>query len=348
MVRRSSSPGKLVVLGEYAVLEGSEALVAALDRRTHVTYQAKSSQTFSLRMPPICDDWIEVSTDDLEALDCSRMVGTDAAKRAVENVVRVLASLAPERLVEGAQLEIDTTELFDVSGQKLGLGSSAAVTVALAALADSAAEQDLHKMHQAIFRQHQGGRGSGLDLASALIGGTVVYKMPTSEEGIAQWQSIAWPEPLHGVIVFVGQSASTPDLVAAHAAWKSRASKAFDACHLALSNCVNDTIKALYTSDFDGFLSGFTEYGQRIGTMGELMGRSLVTPAHEAVDRLARRWGVNYKTCGAGGGDTGLLLSLDQSRLDEVSDQVEAMGLITLPFRVSEQGLVMETEPSIR
>ena len=41
----SSAPGKLVLFGEYAVLEGASALVCAVDRRARIRYEASDSPT---------------------------------------------------------------------------------------------------------------------------------------------------------------------------------------------------------------------------------------------------------------------------------------------------------------
>ncbi|MEY4583034.1 MAG: hypothetical protein RL701_7737, partial [Pseudomonadota bacterium] len=38
-----SAPGKLMVIGEYAVLEGAEAVVAAVDRRAYASLREASS-----------------------------------------------------------------------------------------------------------------------------------------------------------------------------------------------------------------------------------------------------------------------------------------------------------------
>ncbi|MEL6186908.1 MAG: hypothetical protein AAFU79_19970, partial [Myxococcota bacterium] len=93
---RWSAPGKLVLLGDYAVLEGARALVAAVDRRAVGRVDAEGPRT--------------------------------------EVVEAVLARARAEGAgVDGVR--IDTAGFLEPGGQKLGIGSSAAVAVVTAALA---------------------------------------------------------------------------------------------------------------------------------------------------------------------------------------------------------------------
>ena len=47
---RASAPGKLVLLGEYVVLDGARALVMAVDRRCTATLARSDDRKCTLRM----------------------------------------------------------------------------------------------------------------------------------------------------------------------------------------------------------------------------------------------------------------------------------------------------------
>ena len=124
----ASAPGKLLLLGEYAVLDGAPAAVVAVDRRARATLR------------PIDGAHAWVHAPDLEAsaqLDLARCAWLDArAGRRLELVRRCVDVVAAEvgHALAPFELTLDSAAFVGESG-KLGLGSSAAVCVVSAASA---------------------------------------------------------------------------------------------------------------------------------------------------------------------------------------------------------------------
>jgi mevalonate kinase len=156
---KASAPGTLMLMGEHAVLHGHPALVCAVDRRIHVTLQPR---------------------DEARALIRSAVANyeSDLAVLAEEPRLRfVLAAIRfmRDRLPGGFEMQIDSE-----FSPAVGLGSSAAVTVAvLAALqawggADGGAES-LVRAARDVIRGVQG-LGSGADAAASVLGGVVYYR----------------------------------------------------------------------------------------------------------------------------------------------------------------------------
>lgn len=104
---RASAPGKLVLIGEYGVLRGGPALVAAVDRRAEVSLEPGAAG-------------IRVTAPQL---------GLEGTPVEADPRLRLAAAC-----LDGFSGEvcIDTGALHQ-DGHKLGLGSSAAVCVALCA-----------------------------------------------------------------------------------------------------------------------------------------------------------------------------------------------------------------------
>ena len=81
-------------------------------------------------------------------------------------------------------IAVDSSSFFD-GAHKLGLGSSAAVTVAATALALAATSQTLDRAEvlaiasaaHADAQGAMGARGSGADIASAVYGGAIEYRI---------------------------------------------------------------------------------------------------------------------------------------------------------------------------
>ncbi len=333
----ASAPGKLVLVGEYAVLEGHEALGLAVDRRVRVDWEGGSSSASAMRFAPLQDQIIPYPMDVRQ--------WPASTQDAVRQVEAILAHWAPEALKQRFVLSIDSQSMYDPQGHKLGLGSSAAVTVALAGLSLALAGQSnyrLEEVHHRLMALHQGGGGSGIDLGIAMVGGVIRYQAPADSPSHALWRSVSWPASIHGVIVFSGQSASTPDFIEAYRAWQQDSRSQWASTLETMGQCAKDTIAALSRGDCTAFLEGFTEYGVRMGTMGGLMGRDVVTEAHSGFCEMARTMGMAYKPCGAGGGDVGLFLSEDRDQLASLQRRLAELQVESIALSIAQAGLLVQ------
>jgi mevalonate kinase len=163
----ASAPGKVVLSGEYAVLAGAPALVLAVDRRV------------SLDLEIIDDNRWRFSSNGFSAQASHRLTDLTGTTRVApsdpaaicQSILRTLAQTGVDLsgLPRGLNVSIDSRPLF-YAGHKLGLGSSAAVTVVLTQgmlkLTKGGAEPFTAML--AAHRVMQGGRGSGVDVAAAL------------------------------------------------------------------------------------------------------------------------------------------------------------------------------------
>ena len=105
----ASAPGKIVLSGEYAVLDGGPAISMAVDRRAVVTMEDRPEGQ--------CD----LSTPGFEGKNKYRIVdAVCGGSRPAKNIVM-------------------DTRAFTEDGEKTGIGSSAALTVALVACLREAA-----------------------------------------------------------------------------------------------------------------------------------------------------------------------------------------------------------------
>lgn len=329
-------PGKLVLLGEYAVLEGVPALGVAVDRQVTLTWTENISGQQTIELIPIHNGTIESPFQ--------RGSQTVECRAPLALIEAVFNAFAPDHLAGGFGLTIDSSALFDQAGHKFGLGSSAAAAVGLAGLSNAlvGGHHSLGEIHSTLCSMHQAGGGSGLDLAIALAGGLIEYQRPTSADEAAHWRALSWPRALSGLMVFTHQPASTPDFIASYQAWKTSDSGAWKKSLQSLESCVSQTMRALSQSDWGEFLAGFTEYGVRMGTMGGSMGREVVTAVHHQLRALGEGIGVGYKPCGAGGGDVGLFLTDDPDKLEGLVGRVMALGCQSMPLAVALEGLIIE------
>jgi mevalonate kinase len=167
MQLKASAPGSLMLLGEYAVLYGKHALVSALDKRMTVT------------LTPREDDQVHIHSERLGShhTDLNQLT----VQKPFQFVLAVLKHYRP-LLKQGCDIDIQS----DFS-DRVGLGSSAAVTVATSAalitwLNVRTSPLDLVRHGRNIVR-HVQGVGSGADIAASVYGGLVGYQaQPLSVE----------------------------------------------------------------------------------------------------------------------------------------------------------------------
>lgn len=159
MQLNASAPGSLMLLGEYGVLYGKPALVCAVDKRINVT------------LMPRADDQIILQSTLHGSYKTT--LSTLSVEKPFQFVLSVLKEFV-NQMTYGCDIDI-TTQFSD----KMGLGSSAAVTVAtLAALTRwldiDMTPLELVRVGRHVVRQVQG-VGSGADIAACVYGGMIGY-----------------------------------------------------------------------------------------------------------------------------------------------------------------------------
>ncbi|WP_421787250.1 type 2 isopentenyl-diphosphate Delta-isomerase [Gardnerella sp. DNF00753] len=137
---QASAPGKLYIAGEYAVVDGSAAIVAAVNRYVTVMVDDENLPTLSPESrkyygvivsekenyKPIF--WTRASNGSIEILGDEKYAYVLAAMRVIDSYAS--ECFAPNMDRKSYNLHI-SSELDDAkSGRKYGLGSSAAITVA--------------------------------------------------------------------------------------------------------------------------------------------------------------------------------------------------------------------------
>ena len=306
----ATAPGKLVITGEYAVLEGAPALVLAIDRRAQVTLEESNDPGYRITAPGL---GIRAAHGQLDA--SGRMSWPELDAPSIDQltlVSAVLETLAEEGVPAPFHAILDTRAFYAADGQaKLGLGSSAALTVALAQAICAANGRITPTLDTLIaaHRRVQHGRGSGLDIAASLVGGLLVYRL---RDGQPQITPATWPPGLEWCCVWSGKSASTGAFLARLAAWRVQAPAGHAMVMRDLEDCAT---AAVDSDDATGLLEAVAAYASALDRLAAASGLDIVSVEHSALAVLAAHAGVIYKTCGAGGGDVGIALATDAGRL---------------------------------
>ncbi|WP_281647823.1 mevalonate kinase [Parendozoicomonas sp. Alg238-R29] len=185
-----SAPGSTMLFGEHAVLHGEAAIACAMDARLSVKASLRHDRHVVIRSAL---GGFETELDDLD-------------KSRTHRFILALLKRWQNRLPAGIELDIES----DFS-HTVGLGSSAALTVAVAAAFRHLCGLPLKQRVLldeclAVVQEVQGG-GSGTDLVASIYGGIVHYR-PDTRSVTPLGDTL--PVALH----YCGYKTPTPDVIA--------------------------------------------------------------------------------------------------------------------------------------
>lgn len=305
-----SAPGKLMLAGEYAVLRGSPALVTAVDRRAFITLNPNGNAA---------------STLPAEAI---------AARRVAEGILGAVPGT----------LSLNVAQLRDPSSDvKLGLGSSAAAAAGAAAAVFAAHghaldQETIGQVFRAAMQGHHeiAPRGSGADVAAAVLGGFIRFEPGTNGPRAS---SIQWPKAIEILIIWTGKPARTSDFIAKVEAMEKRDPSAATASFDRIQRAARTMIDAVEAGDVGALIDATCEHHNATAELGERSGAPIVEDRLQLVSELAQQAGGAAKPSGAGGGDAAVAFFPDEMSKDRCSKACADHGLALLSLRLGADGV---------
>ena len=300
----SSAPGKVVLCGEYVVLDDAPAVSMAVNRRAIVTLDA--ADELSVRSEGLG------GATDRRLFDCVRHV------------------LGAEQ--GSGSFCLDTRSFADSeAGIKYGIGSSAALAVALTqALAPQDTDDD--SLLQYALQAHlafQHGSGSGVDVATSFKGGLIEFRI-----GAAPRQ-LTWPDGLYATLLWSGVAASTPARLAKLAEAEPGAS------YKALAEAAAEIAGIWAAADAVNLLAAYRDYIHALKRFDIDHGLGIFDAGHDALVRLNSPSSTVYKPCGAGGGDIGVVLGTDRDAVRAFAQRAASKGFRDLDMKLDPQGVLL-------
>ncbi|WP_437283072.1 hypothetical protein WME90_21595 [Sorangium sp. So ce375] len=282
------APGKLVLSGAYAVLEGAPALVAAVDRYVVVD---------PARPAALVTEEVQAAID-AGALDAAAWFDASALRSAEPEPPSASPGAPPRE-----------------ASRKLGLGSSAAIlvaTLAARATAVSAAPagqrapawdaRALFLDALAAHRRAQGG-GSGVDVAASVYGGVLCCRLaPGGELSVA-------PHALPGgLVIEVFASDASARTSAMLERVRALAAREPEAHRALLSAAAEGARAAVVAADARALVAALDRQVDALAELGDRAGAPIVTPALRRLRPAAAAEGATIAPSGAGGGDVSLFI----------------------------------------
>jgi phosphomevalonate kinase len=288
--RPLSAPGKVVLCGEYAVLEGATATVCAIQRRAHLR-------------------WTETSQEI-----------TPEVKACIEIATKALHKSFPPFSVDVAAFKQDD--------KKLGLGASGASAACAAAALISAKNPTVDlgdvlpdildlalSAHRAVSPQ-----GSGIDVATSVIG--YVLEFQTTTEG-PQINFLDASVRIPKLVIWTGKSAQTSAFLESISRVKRSQTEAYQAIIDDMKLVSADFARALKAHEIDTIMERTSDYASLMQALGALAEIPIWTSEMEAITETVHKSDGVTKPSGAGGGDIMIAFFRDEDAKIKCADALK-------------------------
>lgn len=310
-----SAPGKLMLLGEHAVVYGHPCIVTAVDQRFYLTAELIDEPFFILDAPQVKIKNYKKPISQL---------GRGTLPQAVQFVEAGTRSVLDQGPTFTYGIKITTRSHFS---PQFGFGSSSASTVctifALSKLLNvKLSQKQLFDLSYKTVLEIQG-KASGFDIAAAIYGGTLyfvtagkkiqqIYSSSERSESRSKNKRFSTSSNNNGLpltVAYAGIKADTTTMIAKVATLSQKHPQIVKKTYDLIENVVENGKKAIKNSDFNTLGELFNI------NQGYLESLGVSTPKLSALTYAARVAGAyGAKLSGAGGGDCIIALAPNVKR----------------------------------
>jgi phosphomevalonate kinase len=296
---RTFAPGKMVLSGAYAVLEGAPAIAVAVSRGAF----ADSSRAALTPTPEV----------------------TAALERTHEGVIVAPHTDASAMFVGSRKLGLGASAAILVAS----LG--ARVAEGGADLADPVVRDALFVRAREAHAEAQGG-GSGVDVAVSVYGGTLRYVMGQRVRHVALPRGLA----LH--VFACGTSARTSELRSEVDRLAKVNPALHRTCIGELDAIAREAAASVDRADADAFVGALRRTARGLARLGIAAQVPIVPAGFEMLEELAASERASFSVSGAGGGDVAVYVGPGAPSAAFL-DRAHALGLFSLSLSLDTRGL---------
>ena len=306
----ASAPGKLMIAGEYAVLDGSPAVVTAASRR------------LSVRLTPSAED----GDGPPEVMACLEL-----CRKHFQSEEHFHIQLDAEALRSGEQ--------------KLGLGSSAAAAASTTAALFHHHGLDIQEpaTQAEVFRVADAGhrsiapRGSGADVCAAVFGG---WREFIRQDGVSRSEQLKAPTRLEARVIWTGVPVRTSEMVDKVRTLKSFERGVYQRRREAIDEATEAFLRAFNEGNLDDLVRAVSMHHDALAALGRDSGAPIVDPTLSEIALLAEEAGGAAKGSGAGGGDVAIAFFTHEEAANAFCTQCEARGYAALDLILGADGVL--------
>ncbi len=366
LVRRLNSliteqaPGKLYIAGEYAVLEQDcPAILVAVNQFIRVSITKSKSSTGSIHSK-------QYSQDSIHWVRRGAKMVIDNRDNPFEYILSAISLTERFCLEQHIKLRVYdlhvNSDLDSADGKKYGLGSSAAVTVAtvkaILRFYNVPFSNELVYKLSAISHYSVQGNGSAGDIAASVYGGWIAYqtfdkkwlKRELTQKSLSEVVDEAWPglkiqllTPPEGMNLLIGWSqkpASTSRLVDETNANKAALNVEYKQFLQQSRKCVLRMIDGFEQGNIDLIKMQIRENRKLLQHFAQINQIAIEIPRLSKLINIAESFGGAAKTSGAGNGDCGIVITDEQTNVNELEQQWRKNNVLPLDLHVHQVKLM--------
>ncbi len=362
-----SAPGKLMIAGEWSVLEGNTCVVAAVNRRVFVEISKSDEISVSVKDFGIKDVKAEFEDDELEweNANAQEQEKLAFAKAAIEASLQYIGKYKPFKINSWNE---DTQIKLGKEKKKIGFGSSAASVVATVGAILAFHGIDIKKNKEIIYKLStiahyfaQGKVGSAFDVAASTYGNVIAYNRFDAAWLLRQFESKKsvneivcqqWPgfrvEALNifkSMILLVGwtkESASTSAMIKQMDGFKQTKPERYSMIYDSIGKLAIELVDAWKKEDGKRMIELVKSNEELLARLGAESGVNIETPELKKLSEVADSLGAAGKLSGAGGGDCGIAICFGKRTAGKIKSEWKKSGLYPLDVSIDKDGLKHE------
>lgn len=304
MTLTANAFGKVMIAGEYSVLFGGKSIVTTIDRAAIAIFKEGPNLACFSQIP---NGFKEVKDPPLWL----------AARKVMRN---------HGLLLKTGEYYLDTRSFFLPNGLKIGLGSSAALSVALVRLILlQNAITDEQLMHRLAFEVHQefSTIGSGADIAASCNDRPLFYYRDGERFRFSYANLAKLADKL--IFIYTGKQQNTRDFLTEIYSNKDRHSNYIEEFRAKSDKLVDSLLK-------DPSLV-IESLGLLLGQFGKKFDIDIMSLEHQTIADIAKKNGGSAKPSGAGGGDIALAFLPTNKQADFISN-IQSSGFRVIDLKI--------------
>jgi phosphomevalonate kinase len=366
---RVKVPGKLLIAGEYSILEpNQQAIVIAIDR--YVSAYIEPSKQNEVSIPQLGLNSVTWKMNN-KVVQFNK---PDSRLQFIQNAIGIAHQYLQEKSIEVCPFYLTIkSELNDpLTGRKYGLGSSAAVTVAvisamLALSCQNRTQPTLEEIFKlsAVSHLKTQKNGSGIDIAASTFGGWICYssfdpkwvmkelqQSPKLTDFINKpWPNLSirplkQPSKLKLCVGWTNEEAATAPMINEFKKFRVWNKESYIRFLDENSRAVARLLKSFEEDDCLKAISSLNQNRKALVKLSEDANITIETTMLKKLCQSAEKYGSG-KSSGAGGGDCGIAFLSNEEHKYELHKVWTDVGLIPLNINVSQFG-ALATEYNCR